>query len=379
MEKEFLSLFEFQSRLKSGIEGLFPSKIWLRAEISAIKARPGGHCYLELSQSDDSGLVAKAQAVIWASRYRFIAPYFESVAGSPLAEGMSVLVQVQATYSQLYGLSLSINDIDPEFSLGEKEKVRLQTIERLKAEGLVGLQQSLELPRLPRRFAVVSAVDAAGYRDFMRHLHENPYGFSFDTVLFPALMQGADSPFSISAALDLIAGEADGFDAVLILRGGGSMLDLACYDDYGLCARIAQFPLPVFTAVGHDQDYHVCDMVAFSFLKTPTALADEIVGWYEQEDAALLNYASRLRLAFIGKINMMENRINLLEARIRGADPRNILARGYVLALDGRGVAIKDISGRKRGDKVSMMFADGTLECTVDNVLPGEKVRNNNK
>ncbi|MCM1198333.1 MAG: exodeoxyribonuclease VII large subunit, partial [Clostridium sp.] len=197
MEKEIVSLFDLQSRLKTGIEGLFPYRVWLRAEISALKARPGGHCYLELSQSDESGLVAKAQAVIWSSRYRFIAPYFESVTGTSLTEGMSVLVCAQVTYSPLYGFSLSISDIDPEFSLGEKERVRQQTIQRLKEEGLIDMQRTLEAPALPRRFAVISAEDAAGYRDFMRHLHENQYGFTFDTVLFPALMQGADSPGSI--------------------------------------------------------------------------------------------------------------------------------------------------------------------------------------
>lgn len=370
MEKEFIDLFEFQSRLKSGIEGLFPYRIWLRAEISALKARPGGHCYLELSQSDENGLIAKAQAVIWNSRYRFIAPYFESVTGTVLSEGMSVLVCAQVAYSQLYGLSLSISDIDPEFSLGEQEKVRQRTVERLKKEGLMGMQQTLEAPALPRRFAVISAEDAAGYRDFMRHLHENPYGFTFETVLFPALMQGADSPGSIISALDAIASSPDDFDMALILRGGGAKLDLACYDDYDLCSHVSQFPIPVLTAIGHDQDCHVCDMVAFSFLRTPTALADEIVGWYADEDARLLDFASRLRLAFAGKISLMENRINLLEARIKGADPRNILSRGYVLALDGKGVAVKTSAGHRSGDRISLLFADGRLECVVENVLP---------
>ena len=124
MERDFIDLFEFQTRLKQGIESLFPNRLWIKAEISAVKARSGGHCYLELSQSDDKGLVAKVNAIIWASKYRFIAPYFESVTGSPLQEGMTVLVEVQANFSQLYGFSLIINDVDPEFSLGVKELER---------------------------------------------------------------------------------------------------------------------------------------------------------------------------------------------------------------------------------------------------------------
>ena len=390
MEKEFLDLLQFQSRLKEGVECLFPNRLWLRAEVSSIKARPGGHCWLELSQSDDRGLVAKASAVVWSSKYRFLAPYFESVTGSPLQEGMVILVEIQVSYSQLYGLSLLVNDIDPEYTLGLKELERQKTIARLQSEGLIGLQKELELPLLPYKLAVVSAEDAAGFRDFVKHLEENPYGFKMEVTLFPALMQGAECPESIVSALDSILESEESYDLVLIMRGGGSKLDLACYDDYGLSAVIAQFPLPVFTAIGHDQDYHVCDMVAHSYLKTPTALADELISIYEDEDAALTSFVSRVRLAAAAKISAAESRIDLLKARlfslmamkiaeheaalrvmetrIAAADPRRLLERGYVLALDGDGVVMKGAAGRKAGDNVVLMFPDGSLECTVDNV-----------
>ena len=390
MEREYIDLFEFQSRLKEGIELLFPKRIWLKAEVSAVKARNGGHCYLELSQSDDNGLVAKASAIIWSSKYRFIAPYFESVTGSPMQEGMVILVEVQPTYSQLYGFSLIINDIDPEYSLGVKEQERQRTIERLQKEGLMGLQKELELPMLPYRLAVISAEDAAGYRDFVRHLGENPYGFELVPVLFPALMQGADCPSSIISALDKIVEDGSQWDAVLILRGGGAKLDLACYDDYELSAVIAQYPVPVLTAIGHDQDYHVCDMVAHEFLKTPTALADYIIDIYAREDERVSSCESRIRLAlsnriyreealldslaariksgFVLKIAAMESALQVLQTRIMAADPRRILDRGYALALDENGVVLKGVGGRKTGDKVSVMFADGTLLTEVRSV-----------
>lgn len=390
MEKEFLDLLQFQSRLKEGVECLFPNRLWLRAEVSSIKARPGGHCWLELSQSDDTGLVAKASAVVWSSKFRFLAPYFESVTGSPLQEGMVILVEIQVSYSQLYGLSLIVNDIDPEYTLGLKELERQRTIARLQSEGLIGLQKELDLPVLPYRLAVISAEDAAGFRDFVKHLEENPYGFKMEVTLFPALMQGAECPGSIVSALDSVLESDEPYDLVLIMRGGGSKLDLACYDDYELSAVIAQFPLPVFTAIGHDQDYHVCDMVAYSYLKTPTALADELISIYEDEDAALTSFVSRIRLAAAAKISAAESRIDMLkarllsqmamkiaqheaalkvmEARITAADPRRLLERGYVLALDGDGVVIKSAAGRKTGDNVVLMFPDGSLECTVDNV-----------
>ena len=390
MDKDFIDLLALQSRLKEGVESLFPNRIWVRAEVSAVKARSGGHCYLELSQSDEKGLVAKTNAIIWSSKYRFIAPYFESVTGSPLQEGMGILVQVQVNYSELYGMSLIVNDIDPEYSVGVKEQERLKTIQRLQEEGLMGLQKELELPLLPYDLAVISAEDAAGYRDFMRHLSENPYGFEVNPVLFPALMQGADCPASIISALDLIMEDDRPWDAVLILRGGGAKLDLACYDDYLLAAVIAQYPLPVLTAIGHDQDYHVCDMVAHEYLKTPTALADYILDIYEGEDERLSSLETRMRLAvsnrlyreealldslaarvrggFALKIAAMESALQVLQARIEAADPRRILERGYALATDSRGVVLKSAFGQCHGDRVSVMFSDGSLDCIIDEI-----------
>lgn len=373
MEKEIVDLYGLQTRLKEGVERTFPEKVWLKAEISAVKARPGGHCYLELSQSGDSGLVAKAQAVIWASRYRFLAPFFESVAGVPLSEGMLVLVRVQVSFSQLYGFSLVIDDIDPSWSLGEKEKARQQTIARLTEEGLMDRQKELALAVLPYRLAVVSAPDAAGYRDFMKHLHGNEYGFMFSTVLFPALMQGSGAASSICEAIDT-AVASGGFDALLILRGGGAKLDLACYDEYPLASHIALCPVPVLTAVGHDQDVHVCDMVAWASVKTPTALADYFIGIYSEEDAMLSSFASRLKMAFSAKISMMESRVQLLETRIRSADPRNVLRRGYVLVLDSEGKVARSAAGRKPGDRISLMYHDGTLDCDVRKVMPQDNV-----
>ena len=389
MEKEFIDLFEFQSRLKRGIESLFPNRLWVRAEVSAVKVR-NGHCYLELSQSDQGGLKAKATAIIWSSKYRIIAPYFESVTGSPLQEGMVVLVEVQANYSQLYGFSLIINDIDPEYSLGQKELERQRTIERLQSEGLMDLQKRLILPVLPYDLAVISAPDAAGYRDFIRHLDENPYGFRVNPVLYPALMQGTDCPASVTAALDAVLKSGNRYDAVLIMRGGGSKLDLACFDDYGLAAAIARYPLPVLTGVGHDHDFHVCDMVAHAYVKTPTALADYILDMYECEDARLSSYHTRMRLALSSRVSGMENKaarlidrirnasamkislaesaLNVMQARIAAADPRKIMERGYALAVDGEGVVLKNAAGVSAGDKVSVMFADGTIKAHVETI-----------
>lgn len=363
-----MDLFALQSSVRSALEGAFPDKVWVRAEVSAVKVRSGGHCYLELSQSDDNGLTAKASAIIWASRYRSLGPFFESVAGTPLQPGIQVLVRVQVNYSELYGFSLIIDDIDAEYTLGGKEKERQATIERLRREGLMDMQKELSMSALPYRLAVVTALDAAGYRDFRRHLHENAYGFVFRTDLFEAVMQGAAAPGSIASAIEAAGGTDPEYDAVLVLRGGGASLDLSCFDDYRIAAAIARCPVPVLTAVGHDQDYHICDMVAWKDVRTPTALADVFLDIYMDEDRYVTAFGSRLKIAFMNKIALMGSRLDVLESRIAGADPRRVLERGYVLALDSRGVVMKSVEGRSEGDRVSMMFRDGVLGCVVKEV-----------
>ncbi|MDD7118124.1 MAG: exodeoxyribonuclease VII large subunit [Bacteroidales bacterium] len=368
MEKNVIDLFTLQTEVRQSLESSFPARVWVRAEVSAVKVRGGGHCYLELSQSDESGLVAKASAIIWASRYRVLGPYFESVAGSQLQPGITVLLRVQVNYSQLYGLSLIVDDIDASCTLGEKEKERLATIERLKKEGLLDRQKSLEMTALPYRLAVVSAPDAAGYRDFERHLKGNAYGFVLETVLYEAVMQGASAPESISDALKTAASAEKPFDAVLVLRGGGSNLDLSCFDDYRLASAIATCPVPILTAVGHDQDFHICDMVAWRYVKTPTALADTFIEIYADEDQYISSFAGRLKTAFLNKISLMGSRVDVLESRIAGADPRRILSRGYALVVDDGGVVMKNAAGHSAGDNVKVMFADGTLDCRVTGI-----------
>ena len=368
MEKNVIDLFTLQTEVRQSLESSFPARVWVRAEVSAVKVRGGGHCYLELSQSDESGLVAKASAIIWASRFRVLGPYFESVAGSPLQPGITVLLRVQVNYSQLYGLSLIVDDIDVSCTLGEKEKERLATIERLKKEGLLDRQKSLEMTALPYRLAVVSAPDAAGYRDFERHLKGNAYGFVLETVLYEAVMQGASAPESISDALKAAASAEKPFDAVLVLRGGGSNLDLSCFDDYRLASAIATCPVPILTAVGHDQDFHICDMVAWRYVKTPTALADTFIEIYADEDQYISSFAGRLKTAFLNKISLMGSRVDVLESRIAGADPRRILSRGYALVVDDGGVVMKNAAGHSAGDNVKVMFADGTLDCRVTGI-----------
>ena len=370
--REYVSLSELLAEVREAVEEACPDKVWLRAELSSVQVRTNGHCYLELCEQGEGGIVAKARAVIWRSRYQMLASYFREATGGDLIPGIQVLLRVQAGYSELYGLTLTVDEIEPEFTLGAVELQRRKTLARLEEEGLLDRQKELSMPDLPYRLAVISAPDAAGYGDFCRHLDENPYGFKFSVTLFEATMQGENAPESIVDALERIeAGEqlpsgAGGYDAVLLMRGGGSSLDLACFDDYGLAFSIANCPVPVLTAIGHDRDFHVADSVAYDYVKTPTALADLFIDAFAAEDERISGFSTRLHLAFRGKIADLESRLDLLAQRIRGADPRTVLSRGYTLVTDPRGVVLKKAASLKKGDRLRVLFEDGRLDCTVD-------------
>lgn len=385
-ENNDISLLELQTLIREGVENAIPEKIWVRAETASVQAKPNGHCYLELCQSEDGRVLAKARAVIWRGAYGLVRAAFREATGSDIGVGMQILARVQASYSELYGLTLIIDEIEPQFTLGAAELEKRKTIELLEKEGYMEMQKRLDFPALPFSLAVISSGSAAGFGDFCRHLDENPYGFKFKVELFEALMQGEDAAESICEAISSVTGD---YDAVLILRGGGSPLDLVCFDDYTLAVAIAQCPIPVLTAIGHERDYHVADMVAFDYVKTPTALADLFIDAVAAEDEKLSTAATRLRLAAAGRIAAEKSKVesfasavksavaariaaaasavDLLESRIHSADPRKVLERGFALVTGPDGRIVRSASQLNPGDRLSVVFADGSLAAKVLN------------
>lgn len=370
---EYIDLYTLQSTTRVGVESLYPDTIWVRAEISAMSVKANGHCYLELSQNEGKTLIAKVRAMIWKGRYQLLSQYFTSITGASLKPGMEILANVRVTYHEIYGLSLTIEDIDPDFTQGQRERQRQETIDKLKVQGLLDKQRNLSIPVLPYRLAVISSASAAGFGDFKRHLLENEYQFAYELILFEATMQGQDAASSIQKAMKKICSVGKTFDAVLILRGGGSELDLDCFDDYGLAVAIANYPIPIFTAIGHDRDYHVADMVAYANVKTPTALADYFIERTLKEDERILSYQMALKLAFMNKLNALESRLQFIEMKLETLDPRNVLKRGYSLILNDKGIKLFQARSVKAGEKITVMMPDGSLDCTVNELRLNEK------
>lgn len=368
-----LSLDELQTLIRQGIDKAHPLPYWVTAEISEKKVNVSGHCYLELVEKGGANHVpkAKASAVIWRSQYAMIASYFRSTTGQELQAGMKVLVKVVVSYHALYGLSLQITDIDPAYTLGDMERQRLETIQKLHEDGVYDMNRELSLPCVMQRIAVVSSPRAAGYQDFMRELSAGTY--RFEVTLFEAFMQGNGAEDSIVEALSRAAERYEEFDVLVVIRGGGSQSDLGCFNSYRLCSYLAQFPLPVLTGIGHDKDQSVADLVAAVALKTPTAVAvslkdrmeqfegelDASYRWLSEATRALLHSETeRLERAMMALNRLSESGVRT--ALFRMEQYRDALRHAVAATIERQGARV-ELSSTRLHHATRFVFLNGLL------------------
>jgi exodeoxyribonuclease VII large subunit len=293
---DHLTLHQLSLHIKDAIEGNFMQQIWVVAEIASLNMnQSSGHCYLELVEKTEKSVVAKMRANIWSFKLQNILNKFFQVTGSALQAGMKTLLLAEVQYHPLYGISLNVIGIDPSYSLGDLARRKKEVEERLVKEGLIDKNKALEFPLVPQRIALISSETAAGYEDFMNQLQNNVYGYHIDVKTFQALMQGDKTASSIISALQKIEAKAAQFDIIVIVRGGGSTVELSAFDDYELAKAIANCSLPVVTGIGHERDESIADMVAHQKLKTPTAVAEYILMSFQSFDEMLIDAKSRLK------------------------------------------------------------------------------------
>ena len=406
-----------------------PHEYWVEAELSECR-ESHGHCYMELIQKDEQTAtpVAKASAKCWAPKWMLIRPGFERITGQRLHAGMKVLLKVYAQFHEAFGFSWIVTDIDPTYTLGDMARKRQEIIRQLKAEGVFDLQKELRLPLFCQRIAVISSETAAGYGDFCNQLADNPYGFQFETHLFPAIMQGEGVEQSIIAALERIYDLP--FDCVVIIRGGGATSDMSGFDTLALAENVANFPLPIITGIGHDRDESILDMVSHTRVKTPTAAAafliahlkevldaindaqERIAGYTNQklsvlkaqlsalaetlprifttvktrQEARLDALSSRLVAAIKqgvithqSKVNAFEERIpilldrrlmtekhrlQLIEEKAKSLDPTLLLRRGYSMTMKD-GRIVRDAATLRAGDEIETRLEKGTIKSII--------------
>lgn len=378
------SLSELCAQIEVVLMDGLPDTYWVRCEIASLSEK-GGHLYLDLVEKGQRGLfVARQRATCWNGRQQMLRAYFAQETGSSLQAGMQVLLEVSVRFHSVYGLSLDVQGIDPQYTLGDMARQRQAAISRLQAEGVFDMQRMLSLPTLTRRLAVVSAAEAAGYSDFVHQLEESPY--SFVATLFPAVMQGDRAAASIRAALDSIGATEEEFDAVVIIRGGGATTDLTCFDDYVLAALCAQFPLPILTGIGHTRDVSVLDMVAFQALKTPTAVAAFLVERMDEQMERMQRLTYRLQQTALRQVllrrhrveqleqrlyagvqawaMLRRNHIRMLEQRVETLNPERVYRLGYSL-LRKEGRVVRSVADCRQGETLSAELADGIVQLMV--------------
>ncbi|MFQ5901999.1 MAG: exodeoxyribonuclease VII large subunit [Thermodesulfobacteriota bacterium] len=383
------TLSEFTILIKDTISYSFPDAYWVTAEIARINLNQKGHCYLELVEKmpDTPEPVARISANIWVYNYRELAARFNMVTKETLKPGMKVLLQVSVQFHQVYGLSLNVRDIDPTYSMGEMARRKREVIERLRKEGIIDLNKALPLPLVPQRIAVISSPTAAGYEDLVEHLNNNSCGYRLTFTLFQALMQGEKAEGSIVSALTDVQAQSNLFDVAAVIRGGGSQVDLSCFDNYDLAFRVATFPLPVITGIGHERDDTVVDIVAHTRLKTPTAVAEFIISGMRSFEERVIDLQRKLITAsermikdknhivtmqsrsFLhgiqSYITNKEQSLKNIEQAVRLLDPVNVLKRGYsITSLNGK--ILRSIENINKGDIIQTRLNKGLITSAVN-------------
>ncbi|MFI3263820.1 MAG: exodeoxyribonuclease VII large subunit [Rikenellaceae bacterium] len=411
MSSSPLTLKELQFSIKRALSEKFPLGVWVTAEIAELKVNYSGHCYLELVEKGERDSLAKAQcrAVIWRSSYPMISSHFLSQTGQQLGAGLKVLIKVLVNFHELYGLSLQITDIDPSYTLGDAERQRQLTIAQLQKDGVWDMNRELPLPRLVQRIAIISSANAAGYQDFCQEIARSGYYFSLE--LFDAYMQGAGAEESIISALEAIAESEQEFDAVVIIRGGGSANDLQCFNGYRVASHVAQFPTPIIAGIGHDKDVSVVDMVAAITLKTPTAVATwltermaQIEAWLDGAALALHdaatgitrnhllhlehlstdlksraeqlletqrrkidNYAESIPERAMQLLTLERSKLDGLQSTVELHSPDHLLRLGFAVARIA-GVAIKSSDQVKEGQIIELEVASAKISAEVKSI-----------
>jgi exodeoxyribonuclease VII large subunit len=406
--QDAISLFELNKYIKQVVSLNFDEPVWVKCEISQIR-QSKGHYYLELIEksSVNEQVIAQMGATIWAGDYMRIAGKLGNEKEQILKNGAAVQLLVEVTFHERYGLKFNIRDVDLAFPLGQFEQKRREILLRLQAEGLIGLNEQTHLPLVAQRVAVISSEQAAGYQDFRTHLGVNPYGFHFEAQLFQASMQGASVSGDVIKQLQKI--DTHYFDCVVIIRGGGSRIDLSDFDSYELGKVIANYPIPVLTGIGHEIDISTTDMVAWKSFKTPTAVADFLISrardfevWLNDAFTRLVSGAfylvqneKEITTAQINKLRylsaqftlrkseqlnyeqkelaklsrlMIKDQLTLIshmEKSLSLLDYKSVLRRGFSLLTDLSGKPVVGISGLKTGQEIVNTMADGKIYSSI--------------
>ncbi|MFW6352131.1 MAG: exodeoxyribonuclease VII large subunit [Bacteroidota bacterium] len=277
-DRKVYSLLEVTQSIKKALDEKNQSCFWVKAEMNKLNHYiHSGHCYPDLVEKQKGKVVAQMRANLWRSDYLRINRQFLRITKEPIRDNISILCFAKVTFDPVHGLALQIRDIDPVFTLGELEREKQETIDKLKQQAVFDNNRNLQMPMLPQRIAVISVESSKGYADFLSVIENNQWGYRFFQMLFPSLLQGDNAVHDMIRQLNRIERVKKHFDVVAIIRGGGGDVGLSCFNHYELARKIATFPLPVLTGIGHSTNQTVVEMLAHSNNITPTKLAEFLI------------------------------------------------------------------------------------------------------
>lgn len=311
------TLYDLQEHLRRVVALNFPEAVWIQCEIASYNESRGHHFLSVLEKGEgEREILAQADAVIWERQYRRIRKKLGKEVDQLLQNGRQIQLKARLDFHERYGMKLIVEELDLAFTLGQLAQQRQYILEQLTQEQLLHKNSQIQLPPVLQRLAVISAKQAAGWHDFQEQLADNKFGYQFDYQLFEAAMQGINTRDEVSKQLRKIKRSCQAFDAVLILRGGGARLDLSSFDDYELGKAIANFPLPVFTGIGHEIDESVADKVAHTALRTPTAAADFLIQHNYIFEQRLLQTHTQINRSAQIKLQQNSAQLSILSERL---------------------------------------------------------------
>jgi exodeoxyribonuclease VII large subunit len=397
MAANYLTLSQLMGAVEDTVAGVFSGyEFTFIAETGDIKNYPDRqYCFFNLVEKKNGETLAKADAVIWRSHYPLIRR-FETATGKKFEKSMQVLFRGEITFHSVFGLRIRITHIDESYTLGLIEKERQDVLNRLLTEyarwvqlengEYISANRRLPLPTVIQRIALITAPDSDGLRDFMHELENNSFGYRFHVTPFLTRVQGKEAEKEIENVLRLAAAQANHFDAAVLVRGGGSELDLGPFDCLDPATSIASFPIPVITGIGHERNVSVADLMSHTRVKTPTKAASFIIehnAEFEnrlEESGRIIMHESRRQLQhnqrsldklWIHLFSKAEQHflkqnhvLDSLEQQIKSRDPRWILSLGYSLVRrSGKLISSADILSS--GEQVDIEFKDGTVSAKI--------------
>jgi exodeoxyribonuclease VII large subunit len=345
-----------------GVLGEVFSALWVAGEVQRLKESRGGHLYFELVEKDEGdGVCGKLDAVIWRRDWQRVRRALAAT-GQEIAEGMSVRCRGGVDFYGAGGrLQLAVREVDPVFTLGLLEKRRRETLAALAEAGLLEANRALALPDLPLTVALVTSEGSAAYHDFVATLAESGYGFR--VLLVHAAVQGRTAERELTSAL-VLAGRAGGprpADCVVLIRGGGAKSDLAVFDSRAVAEAVARSAVPVLTGLGHEIDESIADRVAHTALKTPTKVAELLIGRVAAAERALAERRAALARAALGRLRdgredlgRAERGVELARTRLAAAAAR-LAEHARALARAGR-ARLRE-AARRRGEIAARLAA----------------------